>query len=268
MTFATQTDTIQSSIITVTPELAHRFLATSAGNRRISRLRVQTYAAQMREPGKWKIGPELQFNVLGELVDGHHRLNAVILCGMPVQFRIATGIPADSISAIDLGQSRTYEQVSKMRGVGFTRRHFAIARFVKYGVTTQKGSSYLSYSDAEQAVLDYETAVNFAVMAGQKRRYVTATVLAVIARAFYTQDHDRLVKFVEILASGLTDSEEDWAAVRLRNWIIDADSLGHSIPKSELYHRAETAVKHFCDRKPVKTLKPTLEELFPVPPLK
>lgn len=94
---------LQFGVETVTPALARKYLATSRGNRRLNRNRVLQYAADMKRKA-WSLnGESIKFGVKGELIDGHHRLEACIVAG--VSFR--TGVIRNGTTKLDWGQPRT-----------------------------------------------------------------------------------------------------------------------------------------------------------------
>lgn len=101
-----------SSTITITPELAQEYLSKNISkNRPIRQSVVHDYAAQMKR-GEWKITPQgIAFDVKGRLIDGQHRLAAVIESGCNVPMYVTTGVPEDRMMMIDCGVKRTMSDV-------------------------------------------------------------------------------------------------------------------------------------------------------------
>ena len=78
--------TDDSKIIMVTPELASEWLGKScAKNQNVVQKRVGQYAKMMRK-GEWVISNPLTFDMEGSLIDGRHRLHAVIESGSITPF--------------------------------------------------------------------------------------------------------------------------------------------------------------------------------------
>src|SRR5690606_33959034 len=76
-------------------------------NRPIRRTWVQTLAGAM-ERGEWREnGDTLKFAHNGTLLDGQHRLAAIVLSGRPQWMLIARNVPDDAFSTIDRGSRRT-----------------------------------------------------------------------------------------------------------------------------------------------------------------
>lgn len=102
---------------TITPEKAMTYLKTSEGNRPISDVYVKSYADTMRK-GKWLLnGMCIIFDENGHLIDGNHRLHAVIEAGIPVRFDVCRGASKDSFVTYDCGRHRTIGQILAMQGV-------------------------------------------------------------------------------------------------------------------------------------------------------
>lgn len=102
------------AVETITPELARSYLSTSNGNRAISKGNVQFYARQMRD-GKWTVCHQgIAFSVNGDLIDGHHRLNAIVHADVPVNMMVARGVSVASRQVIDQGKGRTAADIYRL----------------------------------------------------------------------------------------------------------------------------------------------------------
>jgi len=243
----------------VSPEIATDYLSTSNGNRRISPGRVDAYARDM-QMRRWYIGETIKFDNDGSLIDGHHRLNAVIAYGSSVPMLVTRGLPPESIRGIDLGQARNAAQISKFMGEVFGRQYFTVAKRIVFGFSNR----YHTYSEVREAVLKHQGAIEFVTAVAGKERFMNASVLAVVAKAWYTQDRERLKEFLVVLKSGLATSERDWAAVRLREYLIRAREDHIAVDSPAVYLRAQSAVYHFCRGTPTKLLRPAPKDYFPL----
>lgn len=95
-------------IVTITPEIAQEWLTRNSGNQRpISKSTVNMYARDMRE-GRWQTTHQgVAFNRTGEVIDGQHRLAAIVEANVPVQMAVATGFDAEFDAPIDQGRARS-----------------------------------------------------------------------------------------------------------------------------------------------------------------
>ena len=101
----------------ISPEVAEKMLATNPNNRKINHNRVVSLANQMRL-GKWQLnGESIIVSDTGKLLDGQHRLWAILDYGAPVQMCVASGVPDDSFQTIDTGRPRSSSDIAGMLGI-------------------------------------------------------------------------------------------------------------------------------------------------------
>lgn len=102
----------------ITPELAIEYLTfRNPENRIIKNWKVDEYVADILS-GNWDIlSPEniICFNQSGILVNGHHRLTAIIKAGVPLKMRVWRGV-SDSVKIFDRGALRTTKDTLHMSG--------------------------------------------------------------------------------------------------------------------------------------------------------
>ena len=93
--------------VAVSPEMAERWLQHNEGNRSIDRATVKRYANDMIR-GQWaETGETIKFSSDGRLLDGQHRLSAVVMSRTTVNMLIARGVDPSAIHAIDTGRTRS-----------------------------------------------------------------------------------------------------------------------------------------------------------------
>ena len=106
-----------SIVETITPAKAQEYLSKSGGNRNISAPVVKSYALSMTQ-GKWMLnGEPIVFDIDGVLLNGHHRLHAVIKAGVPIQTFVTRGVEHESFTTFDCGRHRTVGQLIGMQGI-------------------------------------------------------------------------------------------------------------------------------------------------------
>lgn len=102
----------------ITPELAKCLLANNINNRSKKEARVSFYAKEMKE-GRWKedTGETIKIAKNGLILDGQHRLFAIVKANVPIFMHIAYGLDNDVFSVIDTGIIRSSRDVFKISGV-------------------------------------------------------------------------------------------------------------------------------------------------------
>lgn len=117
--------TSSATIIAISPQIAKSMLDQDAtirakdksSNRPLRKLHVEKLTNDMLA-GNWILtGNAIQFDEKGCLLDGQHRLHAVIKSGVTIQAYIITGLPPESFDAVDTGMRRSISQILRMEKI-------------------------------------------------------------------------------------------------------------------------------------------------------
>lgn len=109
---------MNTQLLTITPELARQMLERNTNNRRVSLERVDHLAREMAS-GNWVInGESIKFSQ-SRLIDGQHRLNAIVKANIPVQTLIVEGLPDDAFATIDQGRKRSGADALTVKGENY-----------------------------------------------------------------------------------------------------------------------------------------------------
>lgn len=103
----------------VTPQKAKEWLALEVdNNRKTNHSRVESYARQMLS-GCWmeNTGETIKFNKSGKLIDGKHRLMAVVKSGKSITFHVNHEIDNDVINVLDSGFVRNTGNILTINSV-------------------------------------------------------------------------------------------------------------------------------------------------------
>lgn len=253
--------------VTVTPDQASQWLSKTAKNRKISQRRVGLYAAAMKR-GDWMLTNQgIAIDEFGALIDGQHRLRAVVESQTPVELLVIHAAPNRSQLVLDQGLKRQpHDQVGLREGWEVTPLHMAVAKSMVGSVggagETERRMMVADIQLMDRFYVRHHKAVEFAVAqfaARQKVKGVTiAPVLAPVARAHYTQDANRLLRFCEVVATGMADRKGDAPAVVLRNWLLagreKALSSRSGKDRYAIYKKTEIALNAFLDGQSIQKL--------------
>jgi hypothetical protein len=114
--------------VDVTPELARVWLNQNVSNRPIRRTVWKAYARDMAA-GAWRPTAEpIKLSTDGKLLDGQHRLHAIIDADVTVRLFVAYDVPVDAQSAMDSGAKRTAADALNLRGESHASLVAAAAR--------------------------------------------------------------------------------------------------------------------------------------------
>ena len=107
--YVVQTNEIESKVLTISPKLAQKILHNyNYGNRPISPSTVTHYARQM-ELGRWMLSPQpiVFLRKKGRLLDGQHRLQAVVQSKKTIQANCALVENEAGFKVLDQGKNRS-----------------------------------------------------------------------------------------------------------------------------------------------------------------
>lgn len=258
---------ITTKLETITPDVAFKYLETFRGNRAIRQTHVNYLASQMAA-GLWRVTHQgIAFNTSGELVDGHHRMWAVIQSKTTIKVHVARDLNDEDVAFLDVGLSRDAKDAAHYKGVDIDPITWTVAKVLARGITMYTPKVpfpivrgwYEFYKDGIDAAVEYRAKCQPA------RQKLTATMTAAIARAYYSMEKADLDRFVETLRTGQASIKADMAAVVLRDaWLTRR--LGHS-QSSEAYFKTSAALRAFNERRQIKTLQRAEDEVFKLPKL-
>ena len=102
---------------TITPGRAKEILSHVQPNRRLIRSAVTHYSRDIAT-GKWVLnGESIVIDWNGNLMQGQHRLTAVIIADKPIQSVVVYGVDPKAMFSFDQGRKRTLANVLMMEGI-------------------------------------------------------------------------------------------------------------------------------------------------------
>jgi len=251
----------------ITPEQATKWLEGNVHNRALRDSTVMRYARDMKA-GKWLLTHQaIAFNDEGVLIDGQHRLFAVIEAGVTVSMMVAWGVVDEAQAVIDGGLVRSAVDQIKLghNYEGATNTHVAIVkRLARHSV---RGA--LTSAEVFTLLKTHKAALDFTVSAFTRRvRGITITpVMAVVTRAFYTQNHERLETFCARLCDGQVGDDEQ-PILLLRNYLLERPVTRAKVATSSdevIYGKTARALTAYLHGERLSTLYAANSELFPLP---
>lgn len=122
---------IEYLTLAITPALATSLLRTNSDNQRnLKDGVVDSYAHQMRH-NQWRNnGETIKLSRTGKLIDGQHRLTAILRSGCSITLTIAINGRDEDITTIDNGLARTNSDALKISGA-VTKNHNLIASVIR-----------------------------------------------------------------------------------------------------------------------------------------
>lgn len=140
--------------IEVTPALAGEWLSKNDRNRNLRQELVFKYAKDMIE-GRWGFtGDPVQFDVNGNLLNGQHRMAAIIKANVTLRMLVVRGLNRDSQEYMDVGARRTLGDQLQLMGFKNSRNLAASARLTfEWNAVYGTDRAINRHSTASEAVL-------------------------------------------------------------------------------------------------------------------
>lgn len=115
----------------ITPEMAQDIMTLNSNNRPVKHVTVEDYAETMKAD-KWLYTSESVFAIDTDLhlMNGQHRLLAIIKSAKSQYFDIATGFDPDTYKVLDKGRNRTTGDTFALEGIKEHNKVAAVATFI------------------------------------------------------------------------------------------------------------------------------------------
>lgn len=201
--------TIHMEVVTVDAQLAKEWLGRNRDNRNQSRVNSARITRAM-ELAEFKfIGDPIRFSQTGRLLDGQHRLKAIVDTGASQTMLIMTGFEDEAQMYMDQGKAR--QAADQLRIAGVTKSNMnnwaAVARLViRWDAGDVMGDMLIASNPEVVAFCEEHHDEMAAAIAAAKAQYkrVGARVTAAGAVHFFANriDHDLCARFFRQLASG------------------------------------------------------------------
>ncbi len=261
---------IQHEVWRIDAALAQALLELNTENRKVRERNVARYAGALRD-GDWVYnGDAIRFSVEGTLLDGQHRLLAVVRTGRPITALVVMGLDRSAQDTMDDGGART---LGDMFGIAGKARANALATVVARAAEYERGVYRVSGTLPKQRAIRFAEAhpgVADATAAAQKvgrkddsvrplRGVVGTWYLYVTEGGRYLQERD---EFLDALSNGFGLHAAHPVYKLRQRWAKGATTpvRGGDEEALALIFKAWNA---YVEGRPVKTLRYAPHESFP-----
>lgn len=235
--------TVTHAIEKITPEIATAILETNTKNRKLSSLVVAKLAAQMKSK-QWNFdGSPVRIDDKGDLVDGQHRLWAIVESGTTQEFLVVRGVDEASMATMDTGKSRSFADILSLEDKNLKSvTNVAAVTSLMYRWEQGLRGSQLRAANTNftpyPLLLEFFRANREEIIEVERQGHkysrrsgATQSAMALVYWLFNKLDHDDAEYFFERLGDGI-DLQEGSPILALRKW-LQASYLQRPRPQAE-----------------------------------
>ena len=175
-----------ASFVTVTPDTARNWLSLNTKNRNLRKADIDRYKRDMLA-GNWRLaGDPIRFGTNGALLDGQHRLTAIVEAGVTLPLLVIRGVQPEAQTVMDTGRRRTAGDALAIDGKGYASRLAAAALLkISYDLGKLDSKHEASHEEILQCVEDNPGLVDAVEFANTVARR-TDCPPSVVAFTFFT----------------------------------------------------------------------------------
>lgn len=219
---------IDSTVEEITPQQAALWLeGANIRNRPLNHARAQALAAAIKRGEWWLNGDAIRFCTSGQLLDGQHRLQAIVYAGQSVKTLVVRGLHPDSFTTIDTNRkSRNLSDTIALAGIANYNQLSTVARFAHsyetYGNPFEAKGEKMASVDQLMAYAqrrDLQDATRVAANAQWCKKYIGVGLAGFCYAVFKAYRPDHADGFMAKLDSGV-GLEEGSPVLALRNRLM------------------------------------------------
>jgi hypothetical protein len=225
---------------TITPEQAAKWLhpTINRDNRDVRDSHVAALAQQIMD-GNWQVTHQgIAFATSGRLLDGQHRLNAIVRAGVAVPMQVSRGMNEEAFKVTDCGLKRAaYDRIHL---VNDQQQNVTICQAISmYLRSIRRQGQAIAVSDIEDEFIAKDKSWMWvgAEFIGRHHKMRRMPVLAAFA-VYHFVKPEKCLAFVEGYLSG-SDLASDSPILRLRNQAMGMEGGGAELT----YWRAQCCMR-------------------------
>lgn len=217
----------------ITPEIAGRLLLRNTRNRKISEGVVLKYVAEI-QAGEWRLTPGgIGFDDTGVLIDGQHRLSAIVRANKTVPMMVTLGLPSACQEKVDRQRRRSLFDVLYLAGHAACRQEVEIATcLTRRTLRSESGvlpSDFLVKQTLDCHLESIRAVLKIMMHANKKVRGLCQASFLAAAVLYHEIDSEKCASFLAAVRTGemLT---QDHPAMRLRRFLL-GETIVSSMPR-------------------------------------
>jgi hypothetical protein len=222
----------------ITPDVARSMLAKNRKNRNLTKRNVGLLRDAITT-GEWYMnGEAIIFSSIGTLLNGQHRLHAIVLSGVGVDVLVVCGVDPESFKTLDSGRARRAGEVLAMDGEKNASQVAAAVQalfaFVdaggKFGAGSCGGGRKATASACHR-ILERNEGVRESVREMKRNAMYSSQHASALHYLFSLVSKEVASDFADVLASGHSDIGRPFVVFReslLRSPVCSENRVSHA----------------------------------------
>lgn len=241
---------METKLQTITPKMAATWLdKRNDGNRNIRRHRVAALSRAIAG-GRWVPTHQgIAFDEKGNLIDGQHRLSAIVEANQPVELMVTRGLTRESMTVIDRGAVRDPADTLRiLRGTEHAKRKVPAARIV---MMADQSAESIDDAALDEHIQAYGGHYDWMFALDGFNRIVYAPLAGALVYAYPTRP-DKVIAFAKglIEPSGLTGNSPILLVYEMLNRRHAKPSGGSANAyRASFFRKALRGIQLHCDGK-------------------
>ena len=187
---------------TITKEIALKLLQKNSHNRPLSKNHLLHICDQLRK-GQWKLnGDAIRYND-EMLIDGQHRLTAVVETGIPMQTLVIEGLDSGVFDTIDTGKNRSNKDTLALVGE-IDAMHLSSALLLVNNCNNKFARQHVTNIGIQELLREH-AGIRESMHYGNKCKYVIPKSVGTGLHYLFSQKHGAQLadRFFEQLSTGV-----------------------------------------------------------------
>lgn len=262
-------DRVRIELQWIGPDKANEYLATNVCNRACSKAAVKRWAETMRA-GAWKLSSDaIAFDWNGVLINGQHRLNALIQTGATMPFLVGYNFPPESKNSLDVGKKRSLHEILTINGYPITINEVAICKFIM--TPWEKATVANPDHEVHRAKLKrihqrFKSEIDFVIEQTKFKEFAAPELAALTLLLSRSQNPEIVSDFISLLrGKGRLDGtfkKEDEIISLYRDHTIRLRARGFRVSGMDTYRLLATVAYKFLNGENPKVLRPLAQSPF------
>lgn len=251
------------------PDKAHEYLKANVCNRACSKAAVKRWADTMKV-GAWKLSSDaIAFDWNGVLINGQHRLSALIETGATMPFLVGYNFPPESKNSLDVGKKRSLHETLTINGYPISINEVAICKFIM--TPWDKGTVVKPDHEVHRAKLKQihkrlKSEIDFVIQQVKFKEFAAPEMAALVLLLARCQDPEVLSDFISLLrGKGRLDGtlrKSDEIVGLYRDHTIRTRARGFRVSGMDTYKLLATVAYKFLNGESPKVLRPLAQSPF------